>query len=384
MTELATLLPYRSAVTIRTAVYSEMAADGVTVSGLSSASILRALPEITAELEAEGEIARVEVAKGGYISGAESLSRPEWLYLLAEDFYQLTADAALPTLGYFRVTATAAASSSTIGTGKLVVRYGSGSSARYYENTEGFTPALGSYVDVPVKAQVAGAAGNIGNSAALVLVTAYPGLTVTNPPYATPPVTWITRRGRDIEVMSSLAGRMRARWADLAEGTSAERFARLVRLAFTSSGATNPITRIYVDDANPLGPGSVALYMARDSIPATAEDVALVDAYVADRWSAGRGRFKSYAAAVLTITISGAIKGPSNEAAALTQADAALQALSPRYPIGGAVVYAEQVRTAIMGGTTGALNVTLTLAEQTPIPPGSIVAFVLGTVTVTP
>jgi hypothetical protein len=384
MTELSTLLPLRSAVTIRTTIYTRMGAAGVTVSGLSSASILRALPEITAELEAEGEIARVEVAKGGWLSGAESLTRPEWLYLLAEDNFGLTVDPALATLGYFRVTATASASASTIGTGKLVVRYGTGSSARYFENTEGFAPALGSYVEVPMKAQVAGAAGNLGNNATLVLVTSYPGLTVTNPTYGTPAVTWITRRGRDIEVMSSLAGRCRERWADLAEGTSSERFARLVRKAFEAAGQTNPITRIYVDDANPLGPGSVALYMARDSIPATAEDVALVDAYVGDRWSAGRNRFKSYAAAILTITISGSIKGPSDSAAALVQADAALQALAPRYPIGGATVYAEQPRSAMMTGTTGALNVVLDLAEQTPIPPGSIVAFVLGTVTVTP
>jgi hypothetical protein len=214
-------------------------------------------------------------------------------------------------------------------------------------------------------------------------VTAYPGLSVTNPVVAGTQ-TWITRRGRDAEALVSLKTRCDERWADLSFDATAERFARIIRDAFEADDQTNPITRIYVDDTNPDGPGSVWVYMARDATPATADDVLLVDAYVTPRWGAGHGPFASFAAAVLTITITGTIKGPSNSASALTQASAALDALAPTYAIGGAIVYAEQVRSALMAGVTGALNVTLTLAEETTITAGSIVAFSIGTLTVTP
>ncbi|MFK5173379.1 baseplate J/gp47 family protein, partial [Propionibacterium freudenreichii] len=80
-----------------------------------------------------------------------------------------------------RIAATAAASGSTVQIGALVVRYGSGATQVLYSNTEPFTPVPGSTVDVVVAAQVAGSSGNVGNNATLALVTAYPGLSVTNP-----------------------------------------------------------------------------------------------------------------------------------------------------------------------------------------------------------
>jgi hypothetical protein len=66
------------------------------------------------------------------------------------------------------------------------------------------------------------------------------------------------------------------------------------------------------------------------------------------------------------------------------QASAALLALEPTYPLGGTVVYAESIRSALYTAVTGAVNVTLTLAEETAISPGSIVAFVIGDLEVVP
>jgi hypothetical protein len=183
--------------------------------------------------------------------------------------------------------------------------------------------------------------------------------------------------------MVSLKARCDARWADLSFDVSSERFARIIRDAFEAAGETNPITRIYVDDTNPDGPGSVWVYMARDSTPATAADVVLVDAYVTPRYKAGSGPFASKAAAVLTITIDGTIQGPTNEAAALVQASAALSALAPTYAIGGDVVTYSQVHNALYDGVTGATQVTLSLDQETAITPGSIVEFSIGTLSVT-
>jgi hypothetical protein len=160
---------------------------------------------------------------------------------------------------------------------------------------------------------------------------------------------------------------------------------RIIRDAFEAAGQTNPITRIYVDDTNPDGPGSVWVYMARDLLPATAEDIDLVDAYVVPKWRAGGGPFASKAAAVTTITVDGLIKGPTNASVALTQASAALTALAPTYAIGGDTVYVHQIEKALGNGVTGAQNVVATSpATDQAITPGSIVEFVIGTLAVIP
>ncbi|RTL09258.1 MAG: hypothetical protein EKK62_03195 [Acidimicrobiia bacterium] len=385
MTDFSDLVVARSQVVIRTNIYTDLAAEEVTIEGLQEESLLRALPEVFSRLVFALEADRVNLTYAGFPSGWVQLtSAPAWGELGAEDFFQVIRDPALPTLGKMRITASTGASSSTIQPGDLVVRYGAGSAQKLYVNTEGFAPVPGSYVDVAMTAQEAGAAGNIGNGATLYLVTAYPGLSVTNPAI-TGTQSWITRRGKDAETLVSLKQRCDEKWADLSLEVSSQRFARIIRDAFEAAGETNPITRIYVDDTNPDGPGSVWVYMAREGSTATAEDVALVDAYVVPRWRTGGGPFKSYAASTLTITVSGTIKGPANSDSALEQASAALQALAPTYAIGEAVVYLEQIRTALMTGVSGAVNVVLSAPiADTSIPAGSIVAFSIGSITVEP
>jgi hypothetical protein len=369
MTAVSDLIVARSQVVIRTGIYAELAAADVPIEGLQSTSILRALPEITAALEASGEEARVSVTKGGYVSGAESLAAPEWLNLHGEDFFQLTRDEAVRTAGTFRIAASATASATTIGTGKLVVRAGT----VRFESIEPFTPSPGGAVNVRMRAQIAGIAGNIATGALLVLVTSYPGLTATNPAVSGG-TSWITTRGRNAEAQKSYAGRLRARWADLGPQTTEERFAALVRAAYTSAGLTPVVTRVWADTSNPLGPGSVALYLATDTAPASAEDVALVEAYVAPRWASGAGRLRCHAAMAYEIAVTGTIKGPTIATVALAEATDALDVLAATYPIGGATAYLEQRRAALMSGVNGAVNVVL-VGQDDAIPPGGIVAF---------
>jgi hypothetical protein len=387
VTTLSDLLTARTSTTILAAIYAEMTAANVSVEGLQTTSILRALPDILARLQSTGESARVALTNGGYISGAEAMTGTlaSYLDLLGEDFFQLPRDPATFTVGKMMVAAQSSASGSTIETGNFVISYGSGSTQVLFTNSEGFTPLPGgAAVEVKMTAQVAGVSGNIATGSTLRLVTAYPGLSVTNP-VVSGTATWITSRGRDRESQKSYATRIRARWADLGPQTTAERFATLVRYAFTSEDLTNPISRLYVDDTNPLGPGSVALYLATDSGPATADEVTTVEDYVTPRWAAGAGELAVYAAGTLSLTVSGQIKGPTNETTALEQAQAALEALAALYPIGGTTVYLEQIRTALMNTVTGAVNVTLSLpAADTAIPAGSIVEFTLGSMTVVP
>ena len=369
-TTLAQLMIARSQVVIRTGVYAEWGVDGVSVEGLQDTSILRAAGEIVSALEASAEEARVMVAKGGSISGATSLADPLWANLLGEDFFELVRDPATRTAGKFRVAASATAASTTIGTGKLVLRSPAGV---LFENIEAFAPVPGSAVLVKVRAQVAGTSGNIGNNTTLALVTAYPGLTVTNPPLAGL-TSWITTRGTNAESQSAYGARMRARWADLGPQTTQERFASLVRAAYTSQGLAPVVTRVWPDDSNPLGPGSVAVYLATDTAPADPADVALVQAYLAPRWASGAGRLQCYTATIYAIPVVGTIKGPTVATVASQQAAAALATLQASYPIGGATAYLEARRSALLVGVTGAVNVTLS-GQDEAIPPGRIVEF---------
>jgi hypothetical protein len=364
--------------------YQDLAAQGVDLEGLQEESLLRGLPWSAAKILAAGEETRVNIARGGLPSQAKTLSTTAWIELIGSDYYARDLDPATFSVGTMRAHATASASSNTIQAGQFVVRYGSGSTAILFENAEAFTPTLGSYVEVSFRAKVAGSSGNIGNNAILALVTSYPGFSVTNPPVGSTG-TWLAARGRDKESAVKYADRLFARWADLSEGVSSERFARLVRLAFTSAGLTNPIARIYVDDSNPLGPGSVRLFLATDAGPASADEVARVQDYIDPRWSTGQGAFVAAAALSQSIAVTGTIKGPTNATTALTQASAALAALAPTYSIGGATVYIEQIRTALMNGVTGAVDVTLTLpAANTAITAGAIVSFTPVTLSVVP
>lgn len=383
MTTLSDLLTTRTSAQILANFYVALEAAEVSIEGLQTTSLLRAMPDILARNQASGEEARYALTSGGYIQGAESLTGAlaGYLDLLGEDFFQLPRDPAITTTGRFQVTASAGAAGNTIGTGEIVIAYGTGSTQVLFANSVGVTPVVGSTVDVDVVAQLAGVSGNIPTNATLKLITAYPGLTITNP--AIPgQSTWITRRGIERESQRSYARRIRARWADLGPATVSERFALLVRNTFTSAGLTNPITRIYVDDTNPLGPGSVALYLATDSGPASAE-VALVLAYVTPRWAAGAGVFGVFPASVLIVDVSGSIKGPTNETTALQEAAVALAELESLYPLGGSIAYLEQRRSALLTGITGAVNIVLTGADVT-IPAGSIVSFVIGTLAVIP
>jgi hypothetical protein len=386
MTTLSSLLTARTSSAILASFYTEMDAAEVSLEGLQTTSILRALPDIVARNQASGEDARLALTAGGYLTGAEGLSGAltGYLDLLGEDFFQLYRDPAINTIGMMRITAGTGAGTSTIGTGDLVVAYGFGATQVLFTNTEGFTPIVGSSVAVTMRAQLPGVAGNIATGSTLKLITAYPGLSVTNPAI-TGQSTWITTRGKERESQASYARRIRARWADLGPATVAERFALLVRYAFTSAGLSSPITRIYPDDTNPLGPGSAKVYLATDSGPASVADVARVQAYIQPRWAVGAGPFLASAAAVYTIAITGTIKGPTSESTAQDQAAVVLANLESLYPIGGTTVYLEQIRSALLVGVTGAVNVVLSApAIDTPIPAGSIVSFTPITLTVAP
>jgi phage-related baseplate assembly protein len=146
---------------------------------------------------------------------------------------------------------------------------------RYYRsaNATSVTVPAGSYVDVPVRAEGAGAAYN--QPAVNVLVSpALPGVAVTSPNYGAGS-SWRTADGRDEETDADLRARCVARWATLGRGATEAAY----RYIATSCPAAPGVTRAAVV-AGP-GDGTLTLYLATSSGPASPTEVSLVAAWLA-------------------------------------------------------------------------------------------------------
>src|SRR5690606_26002806 len=139
-----------------------------------------------------------------------------------------------------------------------------------FTNTEAFTIPDGGSVQATVRAESAGSAFNVGNFTIQTLVTPLPGVTVSNPPGSDG--TWITVQGANEESDDSLRMRCRGKCMMIASRRPCNTY------SFWALNASNEVTRVSVDARNPLGPGSLVVYLAGDDGPVSAEAVDEVDA----------------------------------------------------------------------------------------------------------
>lgn len=184
--------------------------------------------------------------------------------------YDNTRAAALYTSGLATLTCSAAAGPYVIAVGQLQA---SDSVNGYtYRNTTGGVLAAGGTLQLTWQAEVAGADRNIANSTLTTLNTALAGVTVNNPDPGTG--IWITSYGTDAETDATLQTRNTSRWSTLSYASPGDAYVQF------ALAADADVTRVEVDDANPGGPGTVDVYIARSTGTATAPDVATVQAYV--------------------------------------------------------------------------------------------------------
>lgn len=143
-------------------------------------SVPRTLVAVFADSEANLYAGRYSVSSGGYLS----LSSGDWLTLLASELFGVERDDAVNTQGLVQFTDAGGGPHAITG-GTTTVASGT----RTYVATTGGTLPLNSSVFVPVRASVAGIAGNVANGAITTLVTALAGVSVSNV------VPWISRIG---------------------------------------------------------------------------------------------------------------------------------------------------------------------------------------------
>ena len=211
------------------------------------------------------------------------------LTAFSDSHYDNQRIAAVSTEGNITLTGAAIGPPHAITAGQLVF---SDADGRTFRNLNaGIVPASGTLV-ITAQAETPGTGGNVPNGTILTMNTPLAGVTCSNDAIA-PAITWITADGVDEETDASLKERNRTRWSTLSPSDPAARYEYFIRTAVPAAA------RVEIDDSNPLGPGTVAIYIAGASGVSAAADV--VDAQTeADR-------IKNPTA---DITVSGAVAQP--------------------------------------------------------------------------
>lgn len=125
-----------------------------------------------------------------------------------------------------------------------------GKELRYFVTQEMILASGETSIAVPVEAEFAGSAYNVGDGYIRVLVTHIPGIdAVTNS------ADWLTLEGADEESDQSLRERYKLRWHELSTGSTAK--------AYESWAYTIPgVIDVSVDDSHPRGDGTVDVIIA--------------------------------------------------------------------------------------------------------------------------
>ena len=316
---LASILAPRTAAQLRDAMLATLGAAGFPVTSWREGGTARTLVELAAEGTAQAWALAAAVARGALLVYAEG----DWLTELARSHFDVARSPATFTRGYVRLTAAPGAGPYNIPAGALVVSDG----ARYYRGTNASTvvgPA-GSYVDVPVRAEGAGSAYN--RPALDVLVSpALPGVAVTSPAYGAGS-SWRTADGRDEETDVDLRARCVARWATLGRGATEAAY----RYLATSCPDAPGVTRAAVVPGP--GDGTLTLYLATSSGPASPTEASLVAAWLAPLKPLTDVAAVAPAAAA-PVSIVGTVRTRDTSAANLARITDALTALQTSLGIG--------------------------------------------------
>ncbi len=343
---------------------NEAAILEIDVRGMQTERFARGYFEIESLSHEQWQLLRKTVVESGYLDSAEG----SWLTLLAAGFFQVARTPASRTVGQLLFTDAQSVGPKNVAVDERVAR--STGNVRFRNTTAGTIP-LNSTVSLEIRAEVAGAAGNVSNNTITSLQTDIPGVTVNNPAYAAG--TWITTPGRDEETDSALRQRCRDKWSSLGAGGNAAGYAFWITEAFEVLGLTPTITRHSIDTSNPFGPGSIGVYIANASGPATGDEVDIVDAYLQERKALGSGELRVEAAVAENVEVVAVLYQTGN-ANAVADAVDALTALQNSFDVGGTLYFDELTETLM--GIDGVYDVNITSpAGNTVLDPTDVLVF---------
>jgi len=132
-------------------------------------------------------------------------------------------------------------------------------------------------------------------------------------------------------------------------------------IPFFGNTATTSVTRWSVNDANPLGPGTVLVTLADDAGPATALTVAAVTAGLngLSVKPVGSGEITVQAATAHPLTINAQLQtdGTVGETATIDAAEAALSTLGAKFPLGVSKLTPDLVNAILMGAPFSVVSI---------------------------
>jgi hypothetical protein len=313
------------------------------------------------EARSREEEIRADLVRSGSVSMVEDIAeedgRDDWIDLLSRGQFANERDPSTYALHVFRFTNAAAGVSRTFAPGQLRARFGAidflsvtKSDITAYAGSGTLAP--GATLDLLMEAQTAGSSGNIPAGYVTQLVTVFAGVTVSNPAIAGTGSS-IYRAARDAERNGSLLDRDVSRWGASSAGGNTGSLVEWLHEAFVYAGVTNTVTKWYVDDTNPDGPGTSRLYVSNDSGPGTAEEVSIAQTYISLRRTAGSGATETNPGCLVlahtarVVPFSAKLKNSKNTSAS-TDATAVIAALNAEFPFGSLTLYKNEVIERLM------------------------------------
>lgn len=357
----ADLLRLRTRDELRDALLTELSTRGFPVTSWALGGVARTLVEGVAQGTADLWLAVTSIARGMLLDRAEG----DWLTELAHSHYDVARIEATYAEGYVRLTAVSGAGPYNLAPAAVVVSDG----ARLFRATNTTTLVLpsGGHVDVPVRAEVAGVAGNQPTLSRLVS-PALAGVDATSPAYGGGS-TWRTRDGVDRETDTALRQRCRDRWATLSSGFPQAAVRYWCLSARLPDGSSAGCTRVGFGDID--GVGGYVVYVASASGGLAPEGVTAVQAEL-DRRKPITDKPSVVSATPVTVAVSGSVRffDGFNTGANRIAVDTAIAGYVHALPIGSAteppIVDEAGIKAAIYGAVPGrARDVDLTNADVT-------------------
>jgi uncharacterized phage protein gp47/JayE len=352
----------QDATTIEAETLVDLAAEGVDEVGYGDRSVARTLVTLDARAQARQQEIRAAVVRVGFGDLVAQNGSP-WVDKFVLGKYGVARDPA--TKAVWRCTVTCAAAPAGphpgITSGLMVVSTDDGVEL---ENVDRFDLASGETRGELFRARLAGLAGNINPGDITRLVTSYPGVTVANVTLVSP--------GRDAEGDEAYIARGRSRLSGTSAGGGLGSYVRWVDESFAAAGVEKTITSVRIDDANPYGPGSLAIFLANAAGGATAEELAIATPYLQARHFTGSGLLVVAASPTRNIDVPGVVYATGNPDV-LSQISTTLAALQVELQ-GSAVVLRAEIIERVMG-VPGVTNYDWGALADTLLAPGEVPVF---------
>ncbi len=237
---------------------------GFTARSWQDGSIPRTIVEYLAKFLADQSVNTNLIAKGVFNDHATGAM----LTLFSASQYDNVRDEGVRTQGNVEMSVASGSGPYSKAIGEIIVR-DTTNDIRYRNVNAATLTTATSPVSVLFEAELIGADGNQAVEDEVdELVTAMAGVTLTND------ASWVTLDGADAESDAELRVRNKNKWATLS--TSGPKGAYVV----WALDADESVTRVGVDDTNALGTGTVGVYLATDTGPASGAAVTAAQTYI--------------------------------------------------------------------------------------------------------